>query len=78
MTATPWRLSEKEGFDHLFDGLLCGPQTADLQVEPEPALCQAQVFIPPPEQRIAGGVVGSIGDYTEAGIEQANRDRRTS
>ena len=31
MTATPWRLSQKEGFDHLFDGLLCGPQTADLQ-----------------------------------------------
>ena len=24
MTATPWRLSRKEGFDHLFDELLCG------------------------------------------------------
>ena len=56
MTATPWRLSEKEGFGHLFDGLLCGPQTADLQtLQPEPALCRAQVFIPPPEQRVAGG-----------------------
>ena len=76
MTATPWRLSEKEGFDHLFDGLLCGPQTADLQtLQPEPALCRAQVFIPPPEQRVAGGVVGSIGDYTETGIKRANRDR---
>ena len=76
MTATPWRLSEKEGFGHLFDGLLCGPQTADLQtLQPEPALCRAQVFIPPPEQRVAGGVVGSIGDYTETGIKQANRDR---
>ena len=75
MTATPWRLSEKEGFDHLFDGLLCGPQTADLQALDEPALCQAQVFIPPPEQRIAGGAVDRTGDYTERGIEQANRDR---
>ena len=75
MTATPWRLSEKEGFDHLFDGLLCGPQTADLQALDSPALCQAQVFIPPEEQRIAGGAVDQTGDYTERGIEQANRDR---
>ena len=75
MTATPWRLSQKEGFDHLFGELLCGPQTADLQALEKPALCQAQVFIPPPEDRIAGGVVGSIGDYTETGIKRANRDR---
>ena len=73
MTATPWRLSEKEGFDHLFDDLLCGPQTADLQGLG--SLCEAQVFIPPPEQRISGGVVDRTGDYTESGIEQANRDR---
>ena len=31
MTATPWRLSQREGFDHLFEGLVCGPQVADLQ-----------------------------------------------
>ena len=29
-TATPWRLSKKQGFDHLFDTLLSGPQTLDL------------------------------------------------
>ena len=75
MTATPWRLLEKEGFDHLFDDLLCGPQTADLQALDNPALCQAQVFIPSPEERVAGGTVDRTGDYTEAGIEQANRDR---
>ena len=75
MTATPWRLSEKEGFDHLFDVLIGGPQTADLQALDTPALCPAQVFIPTPEQRIAGGAVDRTGDYTEAGIEQANRDR---
>ena len=75
MTATPWRLSEKEGFDHLFDNLFCGPHTAELQALDIPALCQAQVFIPPMEQRVASGAVGSIGDYTETGIKQANRDR---
>ena len=31
MTATPWRLSQKEGFDHLFSALLCGPPVVDLQ-----------------------------------------------
>ena len=75
MTATPWRLSEHEGFDHIFDDLLQGPQTADLQALDTPALCQAQVFMPPLEQRIVGGRVDRTGDYTEAGIEQANRHR---
>ena len=76
MTATPWRLSEKEGFDHLFGDLLCGPQTADLQALDDPALCQAQVFIPPEEQRIAGGTEYDIeGDYAPSGVVAANQDR---
>ena len=75
MTATPWRLSEREGFDHLFDALLCGPQSADLQALDSPALCRAQVFIPPQEERVAAGDVNRTGDYSESGIEQANRDR---
>ena len=29
MTATPWRLSRKEEFDHLFDELLCGSDLPD-------------------------------------------------
>lgn len=73
MTATPWRLSEQEGFDHLFDELLCGPPVAELQDLDN--LCRAQVLMPPPEQRIAGGAVDQTGDFTESGIEQANRDR---
>lgn len=73
MTATPWRLSEQEGFDHLFDELLCGPPVAKLQDLDN--LCRAQVLMPPPEQRIAGGAVDQTGDFTESGIEQANRDR---
>ena len=75
MTATPWRLSEKEGFDHdhLFGELLCGPQVAELQAQGY--LCPAQTLMPPPKQRIIGGAVDLTGDYTESGIEQANRDR---
>ena len=71
MTATPWRLSEKEGFDHIFRELTGGPQVADLQRED--FLCRGRVFIPAPDQRIQGGEIGSIGDYTEGGIERANQ-----
>ena len=75
MTATPWRLSKKEGFDHLFARLTCGPQTSDLQAGRW--LCRAHVLMPPPEQRILGGGVDRIsGEYTEAGIESANQGRR--
>ena len=73
MTATPWRLSKKEGFDHLFGELLCGLQVADLQAADW--LCEAQTLLPPPEQRIIGGAVDLTGDYTESGIELANQAR---
>ena len=71
MTATPWRLSKKEGFDHLFDELLCGPQVADLQAADW--LCDARTLLPPLEQRIIGGEIDLSGDYTDRGIERANR-----
>ena len=70
MTATPWRLSKKEGFDHLFDELLCGPQVADLQAADW--LCEARTLLPPLEQRIIGGEIDLTGDYTDRGIERAN------
>ena len=73
MTATPWRLSEKEGFNHLFDDLICGPQIADLQSNGW--LCGDKVFMPHPDLLIHGGEVGSTGDYTESGIESANFGR---
>ncbi len=73
MTATPWRLSQKEGFDHLFKKLTCGPDVLDLQGLD--FLCKAKVLIPSPEYRIQGGEIGSIGDYTEGGIERANQDQ---
>ena len=73
MTATPWRLSKKEGFDHLFSALLFGPQVTDLQGDNW--LCGAQTLLPPREQRIIGGEVDRTGDYTESGIKQANQNR---
>ena len=73
MTATPWRLSKKEGFDHLFSELVCGPQVAELQSGS--SLCKARVLVPHIDRRIQGGKISSTGDYTEPGIEFANKDR---
>ena len=70
MTATPWRLSKKEGFDHLFGGLCCGPQAAELQRDGW--LCPSRTLLPPLELRIIGGELDRTGDFTEAGIERAN------
>ena len=71
MTATPWRLSQKEGFDHLFSALLCGPQVVDLQSGDH--LCGVQVRMPSQEWIVRGGAVGMDGDFTESGIEEANQ-----
>ena len=73
LTATPWRLSVKEGFDHLFSDLHCGPQVSELQADDW--LCQTRVLVPKPEEIIRGGAINAIGEYSESGIEQANRDR---
>ena len=73
MTATPWRLSKREGFDHLFEEMVCGPQVASLQSHGW--LCNARVLSPPEDELIQGGQVDSTGEYSEPGIEEANRDR---
>ena len=74
MTATPWRMSKKEGFDHLFGVLLCGPLVADLQSDNW--LCDARTVLPSEEERIIGGEVDRLsGEFTEAGIELANKNR---
>ena len=73
VTATPWRLSTTEGFDHLFSELICGQQTGVLRKDGH--LCPSRMVWPHPEQRIRGGKTGVTGDYTESGIEDANQDR---
>ena len=73
LTATPWRLSKTEGFDHLFKELLSGPQVSELQAGGW--LCQGRVLMPKPQEVIRGGAINATGEYSESGIEQANRDR---
>ncbi len=73
LTATPWRLSKAEGFDHIFKKLLHGPQVSELQ--DGGWLCRARVLMPKPEEVIRGGTINAIGEYYESGIEQANRER---
>ena len=73
LTATPWRLSKAEGFNHLFKELYCGPQVSELQADKW--LCQARVLMPKPEDIIRGGTIAGTGDYNESGIELANQDR---
>ena len=73
MTATPWRLSQKEGFDHLFEELVCGPQVAALQSDGW--LCNARALSPPEDEMIQGGQIDSTGEYSEPGIERANENR---
>ena len=74
MTATPWRMSETQGFEHLFDELVHGPQIADLQASNW--LCEARVIIPPPTLQIEAGEISDITrDYTSRGVSQANSDR---
>ena len=73
LTATPWRLSRMEGFDHLFKELLLGPQVSQLQADGW--LCQCQVLMPRRGEIIRGGAINAVGEYSESGIEQANRDR---
>ena len=72
LTATPWRLSAREGFDHLFSKLHCGPQVSELQADGW--LCQSRVLMPGQEEIIRGGRVAGTGDYNERGILQANRE----
>ena len=73
MTATPWRLSKKEGFDHLFGDLILGPQVNELQNNR--FLCQANVLVPDKDGRILGGNVPSHLDYNEKSIDEANPNK---
>jgi superfamily II DNA or RNA helicase len=70
LTATPWRLSLREGFGHLFYTLVTGPQTSEMQNNGY--LAHSRVFAPTLDDRIIGGEVGQLNDFTEGGIERAN------
>ena len=69
LTATPWRLSLREGFDHLFHTLVTGPQTSEMQ--DDGYLAYSRVYVPSAENRIIGKEIRQ-GEYTPTGIERAN------
>ena len=73
LTATPWRLSKTEGFDHLFAELILGPQISDLQSKGH--LATAKVLMPERDDLILGGEITATGDYSESGIAGANQGR---
>ena len=65
MTATPWRLSNKEGFEHLYDELILGPDYAELIDNKH--LVGPTVIAPPSDSQLAlsgkNNEIGSTGDY---------------
>ena len=69
VTATPWRLSKKEGFDHLFEHLILGPKVSDLVAGGY--LSQCKVLVPPTEYRIQG-YGNTAGDYSESKTYEGN------
>ena len=73
LTATPWRLAKTQGFNHLFDRLLLGPQIKDMQSDGY--LADSQVLMPAPDELILVGGPSSNGDYIEGEIETLNKDR---
>ena len=73
LTATPWRLAKYQGFQHLFDTLILGPQIKEMQADGW--LANSRVLMPAPDELILGGQPTSNGDYNEKGIELANQDR---
>ena len=70
-TATPWRMSRKEGFDEIFEDLVCGSQVSDLVKQD--FLARPEVLLPDDDSLIIrGGGGGSNLDYTVSGTWEAN------
>ena len=69
VTATPWRMSRKEGFDHLYQELVCGPSVRELI--DQGYLCDFNL-VTPVEEVIKGLGRGPDGDYSVAETEAAN------
>ena len=71
-TATPWRLSKREGLDHVFDHLECSaPMSELLDVG---ALAHAHVKLPHEDDRVKGAG-NNGGDYSELATWNANGQR---
>ena len=62
LTATPWRLSKVEGFDHIWQYLHCGPDIVWLTDNGH--LCPLKIKTPPSRETITGRGHGTGGDYS--------------
>ena len=70
MTATPWRLSNTEGYDHLFDELVCGPQTLKLVQD---GYLTMPLVVRSSSQELRGtraDLLGTTGDYSAGRMEK--------
>ena len=69
MTATPWRLSKKEGFDHLFNHLVTGPPTQELI---EGGFLVPTIVRHPRGKLIEGHGANISGDFSESATWENN------
>ena len=70
LTATPWRLSRREGFGHLYDTLVCGPTTRELI---DQGYLAEVTIVSPPKVVVRGAGRDVNGDYAAGAIEAENR-----
>lgn len=71
LTATPWRMSKKQGFDHLFDHLVSGPAVESLVAGGW--LCPVRLLAVPESEAIRGAGRDHSGDYSPSQTVEANR-----
>ena len=70
MTATPWRMSKLEGYDHLFDELVVGPQTLKLIQDGYLAMPLVVHSRQNKIRGINGDVATSGGDYSAGRMQK--------
>ena len=71
LTATPWRMSRKQGFDHLFDHLVSGPPVESLIAGG--FLAPVRLLAVPESEAIRGAGRDHSGDYSPSQTVEANR-----
>ena len=70
LSATVWRMSDKQGFDQVFDDIYYSPSIRELS--DDGYLAPLELIVPSSDsERVHGGVVQN-GEYTARGIEENN------
>ena len=71
LNATPWRMSRRQGFDHLFDHLVSGPAVESLIAGRW--RCPVRLLAVPETEVIRGAGRDQSGDYSPSQTLEANR-----